>query len=106
MKIAYIAGPYRAKNGRTVLQNISAAQAVAVKYWRKGFAVLCPHMNSQLLDGIVSDEHFLSAGLNMMRRCDIVVAMKNWSESEGASREIDLAEDLEMTIIYDDGVVI
>jgi nucleoside 2-deoxyribosyltransferase len=104
MKVAYIAGPFRAKNGRTVQQNIEAAREVAIKYWKKGFAVLCPHLNSFLMDGVVPDDVFLSAGLNMMRRCDVVVAMVNWAESDGATREIELADDLEMKVIYDDGV--
>lgn len=101
MKIAYIAGPYRAGHGRTVEDNISEAAAVAVRYWKKGYAVFCPHMNSSNLDGIVPDEQFLKAGLRILARCDVLVAMRNWAESVGATAEVELADSLEMLVIYD-----
>lgn len=102
-KICYIAGPYRAYGTRTVSSNIAVASAYAEKYWKLGYAVICPHMNSAHFDGIVDDAEFLAAGLEMVRRSDVVVAMHNWAESDGARREIELADELEIRVIYDDG---
>lgn len=106
MKIAYIAGPYRAGQGRTIDENISAARKVAEKYWRKGYAVFCPHLNSAQMDGVVPDKNFLDGDILIMKRLirgegDVVVAMQNWNESFGATYEVNLAEELEMEVVYD-----
>lgn len=104
MKIAYIAGPYRAGHGRTVEQNIAAARKVAEKYWKMGYAVLCPHLNSALMDGLVDDKQFLAAGIEFVRMSHVVIAMHNWPESEGAKAEIDFADYNEIPVVYEDVV--
>lgn len=102
MKIAYIAGPYRAENWEGVKRNIAHARRVAVRYWRLGYAVFCPHLNSAHLDDVVPDEVFLAGDIAILKRCDVVVAMKTWSKSKGAAREIELADELQIEVIYDD----
>jgi len=88
VKLAYTAGPYRSEHGtRGIIANIRAAEAVAVELWRLGFAVICPHLNSALLDGVVPDAQFLAGDLLMMERCDLVVMFPRWRQSEGAKRE-------------------
>ena len=101
MKIAYIAGPYRADTINGIVQNIRKAEDVAIKYWKKGYAVLCPHKNSSLFDGILPDEKWLKAGLAMLDRCDTVVMVKGWEKSSGASYEHDWAQSGGKEIIYD-----
>lgn len=102
MKVAYIAGPYRAKNGVTVLENIRAAEQVAIKYWRLGFAVITPHLNTAFFDGLAPDNVWLEADLEFLRRCDVVVMMKTWKYSSGAVKEHELALELEKEIIYEE----
>lgn len=102
MKIAYIAGPYRASNGKTVFENVRAAELVAIKYWRKGYAVICPHMNGAFLDGIVPDETFLKGDLEFVRVCDVIVLMKGFEHSSGAMKEYALAVTLKKEIIFDE----
>ena len=51
MKIVYIAWPYRASSMWWIQQNIERAREVAFKYWHKGYAVICPHLNTQFMDG-------------------------------------------------------
>lgn len=87
MKAAYVAGPYRAHTTRGVVENIRAAEAVAIELWRMGFAVLTPHLNSALLDGAAPDEVWLKGGLELMRRCDLVVMVQGWYDSSGAKAE-------------------
>lgn len=91
MKIAFIAGPYRAPTIRAVVENIRAAEAVALDLWRLGYAVICPHLNSALLDGAVPDEVFLAGDLELLARSDLVVALSTWSESVGARGEVEAA---------------
>ena len=97
-KVVYIAGPYRARNG-TILENIRAAEQVAIKYWRLGYFVFCPHLNSAFMDGVMPDEHFLESGLEFLRRADVVVFMRGHERSAGAMKELDLAIELKKEII-------
>jgi len=101
MKIAYIAGPYRADTINGIVQNIRKAEDVAIKYWKKGYAVLCPHKNSSLFDGILPDDVWLKGNLEMLKRCDIIVMMQGWEKSKGAITEHELAYDLGIEVVYD-----
>ena len=104
MKLVYIAGPYRAKTIYGVAQNIHNAAEVAIKYWKQGCAVICPHKNTGFLDGCTGelDDHiWLMGDLEMIRRCDAIVMMKNWKESAGARAELGLALSLKKEVIYD-----
>ena len=79
--VAYISGPYRSTEGINGIQeNITRARNVATKYWRKGYAVICPHMNSAMMDGIM---------------------MRGWECSVGSVVEHDLALKLHMKIEYE-----
>lgn len=98
MKVCYVAGPYRSKAGPHdfygTLQNIRAAEAVAIDLWRMGIAALCPHKNTACFDGAVEgDEIWLEGALEMMKRCDIVVMTPGWRESSGARKEYEVAEE-------------
>ena len=99
MKLAYIAGPYRAGHGRTVRENIRSAEIVALKYWKLGYAVICPHLNTAFFDGEAEDSIWLEGDLEILRRCDVIVLMKNWHESSGAKEERRLAKSLGKEII-------
>ncbi len=93
MKIAYIAGPYRAKSIYNVVQNIRKAEHVSVALWRMGIPNICPHKNTALLDGCIGGEGFgdasvwIDGDLEMLRRCDLVVMFPGWEGSEGARAE-------------------
>lgn len=101
MKLIYVAGPYTAPTHYQVTQNIRAAEEVAVELWRRGFAVICPHKNTAMLDGAVEDgEKWLQGGLEMLRRCDAVVVVEGWEGSEGTKREIEEARALGMRVYY------
>lgn len=90
MYLMYLAGPYRAKNGRTVEQNIATARAVAAKLWKAGYSVICPHLNTAHFDRLypgIPDEVYLEGDLEMVRRADGVVMLPHWRESAGATME-------------------
>lgn len=100
-KVAFISGPYRAETIAGVVANIRAAEAVAAKYWRLGYAVICPHKNSALMDGICPDEVWLSGDLEILRRCDVIVMMSNYIESSGAVDELEVARLQGLAVIYE-----
>jgi len=101
MKILYIAGKYRGRNIREVQQNIEKASDVAFKYWEKGFAVICPHKNTSFFDSDIPDKVFLDGDLEILKKCDGIVMMKDWDKSVGAINELKLAKELKLDIIYE-----
>lgn len=106
MKVAYIAGPYRADTVAGIVQNIRRAEEVAIKYWKLGYAVICPHKNTALFDGLLPDAFWLTGDMEFIRRLepgnDILVAIEGWEDSTGTRAEIELAEALRIEIVYDD----
>lgn len=100
MDIAYVGGPYRANSIHAIGCNIRAAEAVAVELWRMGWAVICPHLNSAFLDGAVPDEAFLAGDLEIMTRCDALVLIEGWRDSQGARAERDHAYRLGIPVYY------
>lgn len=100
MKVCYIAGPYRADTHRGVVENIRAAEAVAIEVWKLGYVALCPHMNSALFSGIAPEEVFLEGALELLRRCDMVVVVPGWERSTGTRAELDEAERRNIPVMY------
>ena len=88
MKVAYVAGPYRAPTVRGIVENIRRAEEAALWLWRNGYAALCPHLNTALFDGACPDEVWLAGGLELLRRCDLVVLVPGWESSEGTRVEV------------------
>lgn len=91
MKLAYACGPYRANTIRGVVENIRAAEAVALELWRMGFAVICPHKNSALFDGAAPDSVWLEGDLEILVRCDLLVTCEGWWDSKGSMKEVAVA---------------
>jgi len=91
VKVVYVIGPYRAKTVNEILHNIYEARRVAEELWRKGYAVICPHLNSAFMDGHVPDEVFLKADQEILGRCDGFALVRGWERSEGSLDEVRLA---------------
>jgi nucleoside 2-deoxyribosyltransferase len=90
--LIYLAGPYRSKDGFAgVERNIHKAKQAAQEFWKHGFAVICPHANTAFMDGTVSADEFIAGDLEMVSRCDAVIMLKGWVDSEGAKQEFDFA---------------
>ena len=93
MRVIYMAGPYRSTLGEWyVHKNIEEARAVARELWLMGAAVICPHANTAMFGGTtVPDDVWLKGDLEILSRCDAVVALPRWSESKGATGEVEQA---------------
>lgn len=104
MKVAYIAGhPFRSKTFWGIIQNIRSAEAAALRYWKLGYAVICPHLNAANFDGASEENIWLSGDIEIMKRCDAVIAMGTWENSSGAKEEIRIAKELGIEVVYDTG---
>ena len=98
MRVIYIAGPYRAATPYQVERNIRKAEAMMLLVCELGYAALCPHTMTRYLDGTFTDEYWLEATLELMRRCDAVVCCNGWENSEGTCGEIAEAERLGLPV--------
>lgn len=87
MKVVYIAGPYRGANHWEQEQNIRRAEELALKVWRTGNAVICPHTNTRNFNGAADDSLWLKGDLEIMYRCDAVIFTPDWENSSGAKAE-------------------
>lgn len=101
MKLIYIAGPYRGNTDDDVYENIQRARRYAKKYWRLGYAVFCPHLNTSFFSGVVDEHQFMSAGLKFLAVCEVLMLPPNWRGSNGCIKERKLAEAINIEIIYD-----
>ena len=101
MKLVYIAGRYRAKTLVGRLWNIWKARRAAKRLSREGWCVVCPHMNTAMLDGHQPDSFWLDCGLELLARCNAIYMLEGWQWSVGACREWQLAKELELDIYYD-----
>lgn len=101
MQVAFISGSYRSDTVHGIVENIRKAEKIAIKYWRKGYAVICPHKNTALFDGLMPDDTWLKGDLEILKRCDAIVMMYGWELSSGAKAEHEIAKEIGLSIIYD-----
>lgn len=85
--IVYVCGKYRGKNENEVFENIYLARSHALKLWKKGYAVICPHTNTMFM-GCGDDDIFLKGDLELLSCCDYIYLLPNWKQSKGAREEV------------------
>jgi nucleoside 2-deoxyribosyltransferase len=98
MQVVYIAGPYRAGNAWAVEQHIRAAELAALKVWTIGAVALCPHTMTRHYQGALPDATWLAGDLELVKRCDAVLAIERWRGSSGAQAEIAYAKSRDMPV--------
>lgn len=105
MIVIYIAGPFRAKGARAVEQNIRRAEDAAYGVWAQGHAAMCPHTNARWEDPEIGDQVFLDGTLELMRRCDAVIVLPDYMNSQGTLGEIAEAHRLGMPVAFLGGLL-
>jgi len=99
--VAYVAGPYRAETHAEVHANIQRARRVAEQLWAKGYAVICPHLNSAFMSGPIDEKNFLDGYLELVRRSDIVVvSCKPGEASSGTEAEVTEAAKMNLPVFF------
>ena len=103
MKVIFIAGKYQATTDEELYQNIQHARTEARKLWMKGWAVICPHMNSSFMSGSDAEENYIyiEGYRELLSRCDAIYMLRGSSYSLGAIEELNLAEEQGLEIYYE-----
>ncbi len=99
MKVIYIAGKFRSKvkfgtgpDQWEQEQNIRAAEEASWKVWEAGHAAICPHTNTRFFQGSLPDYIWLAGDVEILLRCDGVLLVERWQESEGTRVEKSVAD--------------
>lgn len=102
LRVAYIAGPFRAANAWEIEQNIRRAEEVALEVWRlPGWCAICPHTNSRFFQGAAPDDVWLKGDLEILKRCDALVLAPHWVRSSGTRAEIRRAIECKIRVYGD-----
>ena len=110
MKLIYIAGPYRPYTDQQgqwhgTPENIYKAEKTMIEWLKRGWSVICPHKNTAHLDHYekhlkVGSDYWLQVDFEIIRRCDAIAIMKNWTFSDGTLQELELAKKHNLEIYY------
>ena len=97
--LVYVAGKY----GGDVDSNIAHARSVSRLLWEKGHAVITPHLNTAHfeIDCRAGYEDYLRGDFQMIARCDAIVMLDGWEDSNGATREKQYADQLSIPVFYE-----
>ena len=91
MKVIYVIGPFSAPNSWEMECNIRKAEEIALRLWRLGFAVICPHTNTRFFEGAFSREVVIDGDKEILKRCDGCIKLEGWEMSAGSIEEIRFA---------------
>lgn len=107
MKVLYVAGAYSSSDYKIRDAYIKKARDMAIRLWEMGFAVICPHLNTHLFDEIeeakgISYNQILEGDFELIKRCDGIVFLDNWMESEGAKKEFKIVITKSIPFFFED----
>lgn len=101
IRVVFVSGAYRSGTEAGVYANIQHARDVAEELWYRGYIAICPHTNSAHMGGLIPDAEWLERYLVLLRRCDAVVMLTGWEQSEGARAEYQEARNRGMTVWFE-----
>lgn len=106
-KVLFVAGRFRAKSMYDIEQNIRRAEDAALKLWRAGFVVICPHTNTRFFDGAAPDDIWLKGDREILKRCDGLVLIDSMDDlSEGVRGELEFALREGLAVCYDINILL
>ena len=93
MRVLYISGPIKGRDDWTREQNIRRAEEVALDVWTLGIVAVCPHALTRFYGNALPEAVWLRGDLELITRCDGVLAIDGWEYSTGARIEVRYAQD-------------
>lgn len=107
MRVIFISGRITAPTLYGYHRNIQHADEMALKLRRRGYAVFCPHKNSEWqTGGLEKDaeddfEEWMRRDFEILSRCDAIFMLKGWKQSRGAKLEYAKAKELGKEIMFE-----
>lgn len=98
LRRVYVAGPFRAASGWSVEQNVRRAEAVGLEVAEEGAVAVVPHAMYRHFNGVLPDEYWLEATLDLLRACHGVLLVDGWERSVGARGELEEARRLGLAL--------
>lgn len=99
MLVCYIAGPYKAKDNWGIERNVRAAEELSLRVWTElGAAAVCPHANTRFFQGTAPDKLWLDGDLAILAKCDAILLVPGYQNSEGTLAEIKEAHRLNIPV--------
>lgn len=99
MPVVYVAGPFRAKDGWMIAENVHRAEAAGRRIASIGAMPLVPHAIGAKMHGTESDAFWLEGTKELLRRCDFVLVLPGYENSQGSIGEIAEAERCEIPVV-------
>ena len=99
-KLIYIAGPYTPTEESSVEQNIAAARKVAEQVASPKIFPIVPHNTGTAIEHIGDYQFWINGTIELMHRCDAVLAMPTWERSRGATDEVRDADRVHLPVFY------
>ena len=93
MKLVYIAGPYRASDPWFIEQNIRKAEELCLAVWKRGHVGICVHSMCRFMYNSAPDEVWIKGDLELLHRCDSMLLVEGWENSEGTLGEIEYCKE-------------
>ncbi len=105
MKSVFISGPYTGTKYDEEYENMMKASAAAAHYIKMGYAVFCPHSMMLPIDhnfnnGMIEYTDWLELTLYWLEKCDIVIFLPGWKDSNGCKVEHMVARALGKKVLY------
>jgi hypothetical protein len=100
MKLVYVAGKYSDKTLHDTFDNVRTAEKVARDLWKEKIPCICPHKNAEMFDDIASWKTFMDGSIEILKRCDALLAVSNWKNSKGAKLEIKYAQKNNIPVFF------
>jgi len=105
MKRVYVAGAYSADNVLGVLNNIREGMRWSTKILLAGHAPFCPWLDFHFQLMLRENENLTVAdyyaySLAWLRASEVVFVTPNSENSHGTAKEVDLAEELGIPVVY------
>lgn len=98
--LVYVVGPFSAETPHETFRNVIRAQLVGAELARGGCMPVIPHSIGAPYVGIATPEFWYQGTLELMSRCDAVVAVEGWPKSKGSRSELEVAGQLDIPVFY------
>jgi hypothetical protein len=106
-KMIFIAGKYRGKTSWDIECNIRKAETNALFLARMtGLIPVCVHSMYRFFQDELPDSFWLDATLNILDRCDGILMVDGWENSEGAKAEHKFATEKGIPVFLSIGALI